>query len=47
MVEILVPKAARQVVKDNGKPHIQVCFSSETLHFTTRSGSLAKYNPPR
>lgn len=41
IVEILVPKAARQVFKDNGKPHIQVCFSSETLQFTERSGSPA------
>ena len=41
IVEIHIPKAARHVFEDNGKPHIQVCFSSHTSPFTTRSGSLA------
>ena len=41
IIEVLIPKAARQVFEDNGKPHIQVCFSSETLQFTARSGSPA------
>lgn len=41
IIEILIPKAARQLFADNGKPHIQVCFSSHTLQFITRDGSLA------
>ncbi len=41
IIEIYIPKGARHVFEDNGKPHIQVCFSSHTSQFTTRSGSLA------
>ncbi|MGH2826975.1 MAG: hypothetical protein ACRDKF_08385 [Actinomycetota bacterium] len=41
IIEILIPKAARQLFSENGKPHIQVCFSTHTLQFTTRDGSPA------
>ncbi|MDQ4059215.1 MAG: hypothetical protein M3124_08845 [Actinomycetota bacterium] len=41
IIEILIPKAARQLFAENGKPQMQVCFSSHTLQFTTRNGTLA------
>ena len=41
IIEVLIPKAARQLFSENGKPQMQVCFSSHTLQFTTRAGSLA------